>query len=44
MTRVVALEVFTAAPVPEPATWVLLIGRLPILAFLRGRRRELASR
>jgi hypothetical protein len=40
MTRVVALEVFTAAPVPEPATWVLLIGRLPILAFLRGRRRE----
>jgi hypothetical protein len=44
VSNLVALEVFTAAPVPEPATWVLLIGPLPILAFLRGRRRELASR
>jgi hypothetical protein len=44
ISDLVALEVFTAAPVPEPATWVLLIGPLPILAFLRGRRRELASR
>jgi hypothetical protein len=44
VSNLVALEVFTAAPVPEPATWVLLIGPLPILAFLRSRRRELASR
>ena len=43
ISNLVALEVFTAAPVPEPATWVLLIGPLPILAFLRSRRRELAS-
>jgi DMSO/TMAO reductase YedYZ molybdopterin-dependent catalytic subunit len=42
ISNLVALEVFTAAPVPEPATWVLLIGPLPILAFLRSRRRELA--
>ena len=42
VSNLVALEVFTAAPVPEPATWVLLLGPLPILAFLRSRRRELA--
>ena len=39
ISNLVALKVFTAAPVPEPATWVLLIGPLPILAFLRSRRR-----
>ena len=32
-----------AAPVPEPATWVLLIASLPILAFLRSRRRAFES-
>jgi hypothetical protein len=37
-------KVFTAAPVPEPATWVLLIGPLPILALLRSRRREALSK
>ena len=42
ISNLVALKVFTAAPVPEPATWVLLIGPLPILAFLRSRRREAA--
>jgi hypothetical protein len=45
ISNLVALEVFTAsapAPVPEPATWVLLIGPLPILAFLRSRRRVFA--
>jgi hypothetical protein len=41
ISNLVALEVFTAAPVPEPASWVLLIGPLPILAFLRSRRRAL---
>jgi hypothetical protein len=39
VSNLVALKVFTAAPVPEPATWVLLAATLPILAFLRGRRR-----
>ena len=43
ISNLVALKVFTAAPVPEPATWVLLIAPLPILAFLRSRR-EAASR
>jgi hypothetical protein len=42
VSNLVALKVFTAAPVPEPATWVLLIAPLPILAFLRGRRRASA--
>ena len=42
ISNLVALKVFTAAPVPEPATWVLLIGPLPILAFLRSRRRVFA--
>ncbi|MBV9910199.1 MAG: PEP-CTERM sorting domain-containing protein, partial [Hyphomicrobiales bacterium] len=42
ISNLVALKVFTAAPVPEPATWVLLIGALPALAFLRSRRQELA--
>jgi hypothetical protein len=42
ISNLVALEVFTAAPVPEPASSVLLIGPLPILAFLRSRRRALA--
>jgi hypothetical protein len=44
ISNLVALEVFTAAPVPEPASWVLLIGPLPILAFLRSRRREALSK
>jgi hypothetical protein len=43
ISNLVALEVFTAAPVPEPATWVLLIAPLPILAFLASRRRTFAS-
>jgi hypothetical protein len=43
VSNLVALKVFTAAPVPEPATWVLLMAPLPILAFLRSRRREAAS-
>ena len=43
ISNLVALKVFTAAPVPEPATWMLLIGPLPILAFLRSRRRTFAS-
>jgi len=34
---------FTAAPVPEPATRVLLIAPLPLLAFLANRRRTFAS-
>jgi hypothetical protein len=38
VSNLVALKVFTVA-VPEPATWVLLIGALPALAFLRSRRR-----
>ena len=38
VSNLVALEVFTAS-VPEPATWALLIVSLPILAFLRSRRR-----
>ena len=42
ISNLVALKVFTAAPVPEPATWMLLIASLPILAFLRSRRRALA--
>jgi hypothetical protein len=42
ISNLVALKVFTAAPVPEPATWVLLIAPLPILAFLRSRRRTFA--
>lgn len=42
ISNLVALKVFTAAPVPEPATWVLLIASLPILAFLRRGRRALA--
>lgn len=45
VSNLVALEVFTAAiptPVPEPATWALLIAALPMLAFLRRRRRALA--
>jgi hypothetical protein len=44
ISNLVSLEVFTAdvtAPVPEPATWVLLIAFLPALAFLRGLRRAL---
>lgn len=41
VSNLVALEVFTVA-VPEPATWVLLIGTLPALAFLRSRRRVFA--
>ncbi len=44
ISNLVALKVFTAAPVPEPATWALLIASLPALAFLRSRRREAASR
>jgi hypothetical protein len=44
ISNLVALKVFTAAPVPEPATWVLLIGPLPILALLRSRRREALSK
>src|ERR1700733_11617114 len=43
ISNLVAFEVFTAAPVPEPATWVLLIAPLPILAFLASRRRTFAS-
>jgi hypothetical protein len=43
ISNLVALKVFTAAPVPEPATWVLLIGALPALAFLRSRRQGLAG-
>jgi DMSO/TMAO reductase YedYZ molybdopterin-dependent catalytic subunit len=43
ISNLVALKVFTAAPVPEPATWVLLIGALPALAFVRSRRRNGAS-
>ena len=31
ISNLVALKVFTAAPVPEPATWVLLIAALPAL-------------
>jgi DMSO/TMAO reductase YedYZ molybdopterin-dependent catalytic subunit len=42
ISNLVALKVFTAAPVPEPSTWGLLIGPLPILALLRSRRRALA--
>jgi hypothetical protein len=43
ISNLVSLEVFTVpAPVPEPATWTLLIASLPILAFLRRRRRALA--
>jgi hypothetical protein len=45
VSNLVALEVFTAAipaPVPEPATWAFLIAALPMLAFLRRRRRALA--
>jgi hypothetical protein len=42
ISNLVALKVFTAAPVPEPATWVLLIGALPALAFVRSRRRVFA--
>jgi hypothetical protein len=42
ISNLVSLEVFTAS-VPEPATWVLLIASLPILAFLRSRRRASAS-
>ncbi len=41
ISNLVALEVFTVA-VPEPATWVLLIGALPALAFVRSRRRAFA--
>jgi hypothetical protein len=44
ISNLVALKVFTAAPVPEPATWVLLIGALPALAFVRSRRRIFARR
>jgi hypothetical protein len=44
ISNLVALKVFTAAPVPEPATWVLLIGPLPILVFLRSSRRTFARR
>jgi hypothetical protein len=40
VSNLVALQVFT---VPEPATWLLLIGPLPILAFLRSRRRSVAA-
>jgi hypothetical protein len=44
VSNLVALEVFTVS-VPEPATWVLLIGALPALAFLGSRRRRaLAAR
>ena len=43
ISNLVAFEVFTAAPVPEPATWVLLIAPLPLLAFLASRRRTFAS-
>ena len=42
ISNLVALEVFTAAPVPEPASWVLLIASLPAVAFLRRRRRVFA--
>jgi hypothetical protein len=42
ISNLVAFKVFTAAPIPEPPTWVLLIGPLPILAFRRSRRRALA--
>ena len=42
VSNLAALEVFTAS-VPEPATWALLIVSLPILAFLRSRRRAFAS-
>ncbi len=41
ISNLVSLEVFTAS-VPEPATWALLIASLPVLAFLRSRRRALA--
>jgi hypothetical protein len=44
ISNLVALRVFTAAPIPEAATWVLLIGSLPVLAFLRSRRREALSK
>jgi hypothetical protein len=44
VSNLVALKVFTAAPVPEPATWVLLIAPLPILAPLRSRQRTFARR
>jgi DMSO/TMAO reductase YedYZ molybdopterin-dependent catalytic subunit len=44
ISNLVALRVFTAAPIPEPAIWVLLIGPLPVLAFLRSRRREALSK
>ncbi len=48
ISNLVALKVLTAAPVPEPAAWLLLMGALPILAFLRSRplalRRALAKR
>ena len=42
ISNLVSLEVFTAS-VPEPATWVLLIASLPVLAFLRSRRRASAG-
>jgi hypothetical protein len=40
VSNLVALKVFTAAPVPEPATWVLLVATLPVLAYLRKRARD----
>jgi hypothetical protein len=43
VSNLVALKVFTAAPVPEPATWVLLLGALPALAFLYSRRQSMAT-
>ena len=42
ISNLVALKVFTAAPVPEPATWVLMIAAPSILMFLRSRRRTFA--
>ena len=42
VSNLVALKVFTAEPVPEPATWALLVASLPALAFLRSRRRIIA--
>lgn len=41
VSNLIALKVFTVA-VPEPPTWVLLIGALPALAILQSRRRAFA--
>lgn len=38
VSNLTTLEVFSAAPVPEPQTWALMVAGLVAMRFLRGRR------